>query len=184
CDRIKYSEASFNNNDGDESFDISAITYARSSLKVSTVHGYSSFCFTSICSWKTCVLSGNSDDTSTVGCGRDSLKVQLNELNPMKAVQAGSATGSRLGYSIPSCQHIAERSPGQPDNARPDYRIDGFHLCSRFTGHLGRLGRIPDKYDVAVSTSCGALNNMVVDTVARGKACNELLRKQNIGRAS
>ncbi|OAX33539.1 hypothetical protein K503DRAFT_869495 [Rhizopogon vinicolor AM-OR11-026] len=57
-------------------------------------------------------------------------------------------------------------------------RIDGFH------GRLGSLGTIPDKYDVAVSTACGALNNMVVDTVTQGQACIEFLRKQNIGRAS
>ncbi|KAG2746768.1 hypothetical protein P692DRAFT_201933204 [Suillus brevipes Sb2] len=57
-------------------------------------------------------------------------------------------------------------------------RIDGFH------GRLGSLGTIPDKYDIAVSTACGALNNMVVDTVTQGQACIEFLRKQNIGRAS
>ena len=51
-------------------------------------------------------------------------------------------------------------------------------------GRLGSLGTIPDKYDVAVSTACGALNNLVVDTVEQGQACIEYLRKQNIGRAS
>ncbi|CCL98907.1 uncharacterized protein FIBRA_00914 [Fibroporia radiculosa] len=57
-------------------------------------------------------------------------------------------------------------------------RINGFH------GRLGSLGTIPDKYDVAVSTACGALNNLVVDTVEQGQACIEYLRKQNVGRAS
>jgi structural maintenance of chromosome 4 len=51
-------------------------------------------------------------------------------------------------------------------------------------GRLGSLGTIPDKYDIAVSTACGALNNMVVDTVAQGQVCTEFLRKQNIGPAS
>ena len=46
------------------------------------------------------------------------------------------------------------------------------------------MGTIPDKYDVAVSTACGALNNLVVDTVEQGQACIEYLRSQNIGRAS
>jgi len=32
-------------------------------------------------------------------------------------------------------------------------------------GRLGSLGTIPEKYDVAVSTACGALNNLIVDTV-------------------
>ncbi|KAI0962099.1 hypothetical protein AcV7_001019 [Taiwanofungus camphoratus] len=57
-------------------------------------------------------------------------------------------------------------------------RISGFH------GRLGSLGTIPDKYDVAVSTACGALNNLVVDAVEQGQACIEYLRKQNVGRAS
>ncbi|KAI6012790.1 RecF/RecN/SMC N terminal domain-containing protein [Pisolithus orientalis] len=57
-------------------------------------------------------------------------------------------------------------------------RIDGFH------GRLGSLGTIPDKYDVAVSTACGALHNMVVDTVEQGQACINSLRTQNVGRAS
>jgi structural maintenance of chromosome 4 len=46
------------------------------------------------------------------------------------------------------------------------------------------LGTIPDKYDVAISTACGALNNLVVDTVEQGQACIEYLRSQNVGRAS
>ncbi|EJD43934.1 RecF/RecN/SMC protein [Auricularia subglabra TFB-10046 SS5] len=57
-------------------------------------------------------------------------------------------------------------------------RITGFH------GRLGSLGTIPDKYDVAVTTACGALNNLVVDTVEQAQACIDYLRKNNVGRAS
>ncbi|KAL5519615.1 SMC4 [Sanghuangporus vaninii] len=57
-------------------------------------------------------------------------------------------------------------------------RISGFH------GRLGSLGTIPEKYDVAISTACPALNNLIVDTVDQGQACIEYLRKQNLGRAS
>jgi structural maintenance of chromosome 4 len=49
---------------------------------------------------------------------------------------------------------------------------------------LGSLGTIDDEYDVAVSTACGTLNFLVVDTVEEGQACIEYLRRQNIGRAS
>ena len=51
-------------------------------------------------------------------------------------------------------------------------------------GRLGDLGTIDDKYDVAVTTACGALNNLVVDTVDQGQACIEHLRRNNVGRAS
>ena len=56
-------------------------------------------------------------------------------------------------------------------------RIDGFH------GRLGNLGRIDDKYDVAISTACPQLDNIVVDTVETGQQCIEHLRKNNLGRA-
>ncbi|KAJ3816382.1 hypothetical protein F5880DRAFT_1512716 [Lentinula raphanica] len=39
-----------------------------------------------------------------------------------------------------------------------------------FLGRLGSLGTIPEKYDVAITTACASLNNMVVDTVAQGQA--------------
>ncbi|KAA8915430.1 hypothetical protein TRICI_002420 [Trichomonascus ciferrii] len=57
-------------------------------------------------------------------------------------------------------------------------RIEGFH------GRLGALGTIDQKYDVAVSTACPALDNIVVGTVETGQQCVEYLRKNNLGRAN
>ncbi|KAF5389563.1 hypothetical protein D9757_004121 [Collybiopsis confluens] len=57
-------------------------------------------------------------------------------------------------------------------------RITGFH------GRLGGLGTIPEKYDVAITTACPSLNNMVVDTVEEGQKCLDYLRSQNIGRTT
>ncbi|CAG8551171.1 4572_t:CDS:10, partial [Dentiscutata erythropus] len=45
------------------------------------------------------------------------------------------------------------------------------------------LGVIDDKYDIAVSTACQALDNIVVDSVEVGQNCIEYLRKNNLGRA-
>jgi len=50
-------------------------------------------------------------------------------------------------------------------------------------GRLGNLGVIDDKYDVAISTACKALNHIVVDTVGTGQQCLDLLRTYNVGRA-
>ncbi|ODN78385.1 hypothetical protein L202_04024 [Cryptococcus amylolentus CBS 6039] len=61
---------------------------------------------------------------------------------------------------------------------RDQGRIKGFH------GRLGDLGVIDDKYDVAVTTACPTLNNLIVDTVKQGEACIDFLRKGNIGRAN
>ncbi|KOS17653.1 Structural maintenance of chromosomes protein 4 [Escovopsis weberi] len=57
-------------------------------------------------------------------------------------------------------------------------RIDGFH------GRLGNLGAIDQKYDVAVSTACPALDNFVTETVEAGQQCIEYLRKNNLGRGN
>ncbi|GAA5961890.1 hypothetical protein JCM3765_006425 [Sporobolomyces pararoseus] len=57
-------------------------------------------------------------------------------------------------------------------------RLPGFH------GRLGDLGRIDDKYDVAISTAgAGGLDSLVVDSRETAEAIFEHLRKHNIGRA-
>lgn len=61
---------------------------------------------------------------------------------------------------------------------RESGRIDGFH------GRLGNLGTIDQKYDVAISTACGALDNFVTETVDAGQQCIEHLRKNNLGRGN
>ncbi|PWN40286.1 RecF/RecN/SMC protein [Ceraceosorus guamensis] len=56
--------------------------------------------------------------------------------------------------------------------------LKGFH------GRLGSLGTIEEKYDVAISTACPGLDNMVVDGVETGQTCIEHLRRNNLGRAN
>ena len=57
-------------------------------------------------------------------------------------------------------------------------RIEGFH------DRLGNLGTIDEKYDIAISTACPALENLVVDSVEVGQQCIDYLRKNNLGRAN
>ncbi|KAL9189612.1 hypothetical protein ACHAXT_009287 [Thalassiosira profunda] len=51
-------------------------------------------------------------------------------------------------------------------------------------GRLGDLATIDPQYDVAVSTACGMLDHIVVQTTAGTQKCLEFLRKHNLGRAS
>eukprot|EP01126_Amoeba_proteus_P013704 TRINITY_DN1587_c0_g1_i2.p1 TRINITY_DN1587_c0_g1~~TRINITY_DN1587_c0_g1_i2.p1 ORF type:complete len:1050 (-),score=291.08 TRINITY_DN1587_c0_g1_i2:738-3887(-) len=53
-------------------------------------------------------------------------------------------------------------------------------------GRLGDLGTIEDleKYDVAISTACGRLDDIVVDTIDTAQKCVEHLRQNNLGRAT
>lgn len=57
-------------------------------------------------------------------------------------------------------------------------RITGLH------GRLGDLGQIDDKYDVAISTACPALDSMVVETVETAQICIDYLRKNQLGYAN
>ncbi|XP_060761829.1 structural maintenance of chromosomes protein 4 [Neoarius graeffei] len=51
-------------------------------------------------------------------------------------------------------------------------------------GRLGDLGAIDEKYDIAISSSCGALDNIVVDTIDTAQKCVTFLKAQNIGVAT
>lgn len=48
----------------------------------------------------------------------------------------------------------------------------------------GDLGAIDDKYDVAISSSCGALDHIVVDTIDTAQACVNFLKAGGIGVAT
>jgi structural maintenance of chromosome 4 len=51
-------------------------------------------------------------------------------------------------------------------------------------GRFGDLATIPEEYDVAVSTACGMLDHIVVQTTAGAQKCLQFLRKHNLGRAN
>ena len=48
----------------------------------------------------------------------------------------------------------------------------------------GDLGAIDDKYDIAISTACGALDNIVCDTIETAQNCVNFLKRNNIGSAT
>ncbi|NXW27362.1 SMC4 protein, partial [Phaetusa simplex] len=51
-------------------------------------------------------------------------------------------------------------------------------------GRLGDLGAIDEKYDVAISSCCGALDNIVVDTIDTAQECVNFLKASGIGVAT
>eukprot|EP00794_Sanderia_malayensis_P011500 gene11500-12695_t len=48
-------------------------------------------------------------------------------------------------------------------------------------GRLGDLGAIDQKYDVAISTACGPLDFVVVDTMDTAAKCVQFLKRNNVG---
>ncbi|XP_075986320.1 structural maintenance of chromosomes 4-like protein gluon [Anticarsia gemmatalis] len=76
----------------------------------------------------------------------------------------------------------ANRSRGRVLDALMKEKRNG--VLPGIFGRLGDLGGIDAKYDVAISTCCGALENIVVDTVETAQACVEHLKRHDIGRAT
>ncbi|XP_021149827.2 structural maintenance of chromosomes protein 4 isoform X1 [Columba livia] len=51
-------------------------------------------------------------------------------------------------------------------------------------GRLGDLGAISEKYDAAISSCCGALDNIVVDTIDTAQKCVNFLKAGGVGAAT
>jgi len=51
-------------------------------------------------------------------------------------------------------------------------------------GRLGDLGSISSEYDVAISTACGMLDHIVVETTQGAQQCLDFLRRNGLGRAN
>uniref|UniRef100_A0A8C1V3L5 Structural maintenance of chromosomes protein n=1 Tax=Cyprinus carpio TaxID=7962 RepID=A0A8C1V3L5_CYPCA len=51
-------------------------------------------------------------------------------------------------------------------------------------GRLGDLGAVDEKYDIAISSCCGSLDNILVDTIDTAQRCVTFLKTQNIGVAT
>ena len=54
-------------------------------------------------------------------------------------------------------------------------KLNGIH------GRLGDLGAIDSKYDIAVSTACSALDNIITDTIESAQNAVRYLRESGIG---
>ena len=57
-------------------------------------------------------------------------------------------------------------------------------MCVLTLIYQGDLGAIDEKYDVAISTACGALDHIVVDTINTAQKCVEQLKRSGAGIAT
>lgn len=58
------------------------------------------------------------------------------------------------------------------------------NVQSGILGKLGELGTIDERYDTAVTTACGALENIVVINTETAQSCVEVLKSKRLGRAT
>lgn len=109
------------------------------------------------------------------------VRAELEKLNQKEPQIRSELTARRQKADEARSSFAASKTQGNVLNGlmrlKDSGRIEGFH------GRLGNLGAIDAKYDVAISTACPALENMVVDTVEAGQQCIDYLRKNNLGRA-
>ncbi|XP_056139343.1 structural maintenance of chromosomes protein 4 isoform X2 [Lampris incognitus] len=80
------------------------------------------------------------------------------------------------------CSLSSNRSRGKVLDALMQQKKSG--KIPGILGRLGDLGAIDEKYDVAISSSCGALDNILVDTIDTAQKCVTFLKAQNIGVAT
>ena len=52
---------------------------------------------------------------------------------------------------------------------------------SGILGRLGDLATVHEKFDIAVTTACGYLDHIVVDTITNGERCINYLKQNKIG---
>lgn len=106
----------------------------------------------------------------------------LEKLNKTEHEARARLSASRQKIDEAKASLSSAQTQGNVINAlmrlRDSGRIIGFH------GRLGNLGAIDTKYDIAISTACPALDNLVVDSVEVGQQCIEFLKKGNLGRAN
>ncbi|KAK0969353.1 Structural maintenance of chromosomes protein 4 [Friedmanniomyces endolithicus] len=111
-----------------------------------------------------------------------SLQRQLEQLAAKEPAIKSKLSGARSKADEAHASLSATQSQGNVLSSltrlKDSGRIDGFH------GRLGNLGAIDQKYDVAISTACPSLDNLVVDTVEVGQQCIDYLRKNSVGRAN
>ncbi|XP_011503398.1 PREDICTED: structural maintenance of chromosomes protein 4 [Ceratosolen solmsi marchali] len=105
----------------------------------------------------------------------DDLKVVENEVNER-------LRNTRIKYDEQKSAMQAGRSRNHILNSLMTEKREG-RLPGIF-GRLGDLGAIDVKFDVAISTACGPLDNIVVDTVNTATECIKFLRDNDIGRAT
>lgn len=112
----------------------------------------------------------------------ESLQKQLDNINVMEPNIRNKLSGARQKADEAKASLAASQTQGNVLSGlmrlKESGRISGFH------GRLGNLGMIDSRFDVAVSTACPALDNLVVDSVEVGQQCIDHLRKNNLGRAN
>ncbi|ETV91308.1 hypothetical protein H310_14128 [Aphanomyces invadans] len=107
-------------------------------------------------------------------------EAQTQESTLNKDYQLARAKADEATHSIQSHATQNRMLKSLMNATKPGFELEHAGLL----GRLGDLGAIDSKYDVAISTACGALDNLVVETTHGAQLCVAYLRQHNLGRAT
>ena len=111
-----------------------------------------------------------------------SAQAELEDVKTREATVSGKLRLMRVQFEEQRLAMTTSKSRNRVINSLMDEKKAG--RIPGIFGRLGDLGAIDAKYDVAISTACGPLDNVVVDTVETAQACLLFLRQNDIGRAT
>jgi structural maintenance of chromosome 4 len=107
---------------------------------------------------------------------------EYNDLNTKEKKLSESLDKNRQKYAEAQNSFSANRSRNKVlqflVQLKNEGKLDGLY------GRLGDLGAIDEKYDIAISTACGPLDNVVVDTIDTAQRCVEFLKQSQVGTAT
>lgn len=113
------------------------------------------------------------------------LKIEKDNLDKLKTNESEITNKLQATQShLTDAEHSSKsaKSRGKVTDFLMELKASG--KIAGIFGRLGNLGAIDGKYDVAISSCCPALENIVVDNVETAKKCVEALKRNNVGQAT
>ncbi|KAL4568471.1 hypothetical protein LXL04_024084 [Taraxacum kok-saghyz] len=114
----------------------------------------------------------------------DSSKARKLEQECLKEQEALMALEQTARQKVMELKSVMESERNQGSVLKAILQAKSSNSIQGIYGRMGDLGAIDAKYDVAVSTACGGLDYIVVETTAAAQACVDMLRKNNLGVAT
>lgn len=115
----------------------------------------------------------------------DKIKNAVNQMNQIENTQK-----TLVEQNMRLAQKLDDIKSSRNANESKDHVLKFLMRMSKngelkgILGRLGDLGGIDKKYDIAISTACGQLDYIVVDTIENSKKCIQSLRENKIGTAT
>ncbi|KAK4467810.1 hypothetical protein MN116_008735 [Schistosoma mekongi] len=116
-------------------------------------------------------------ETALASATRDLAEVKAHETDLAKEL---NDLRSKLAESKSALQ--ADNSRSRLLNALLEAKRSG--TLTGILGRLGDLGAIPSRYDIAISTACGALDHIVTDTMDTAQKAVCFLKQNNLGQTT